>query len=162
MSSEIKFEVVPFEEVPGRDSATQSLILIVDDERNIADTLSIILSRSGFATMTAYDGVSALELARTIPPDVVISDVAMPGMSGIQLAIRLTQSAPECKIILFSGQASTVDLLEDARQDGYYFNTLTKPVHPKEMLRHVSECLAGRPVLSDAVMGLCPSPYLYH
>jgi len=162
MSSEIKFEVVPFGEVPGRDSAAQSLVLIVDDERNIADTLSIILSRNGFATMTAYDGVSALESARTIPPDIVISDVAMPGMSGVQLAIRLTQVVPECKIILFSGQASTVDLLEKARQDGYYFNTLTKPVHPKEMLRHVSECLAGRPVSSDFAMGLCPSPYLYH
>lgn len=162
MSSEIKFEVVPFSEVPGRDSAAQSLVLIVDDERNIADTLSIILSKSGFATMTAYDGVTALEFARTIPPDIVISDVAMPGMSGVQLAIRLTEVIPECKIILFSGQASTVDLLENARQDGYYFNTLTKPVHPKEMLRHVSECLAGRPILSDLAMGLCPSPYLYH
>lgn len=162
MSSEMKFEVVPFDEVPEKDSATQSLILIVDDERNIADTLSIILSRSGFAIMTAYDGISALELAKTIPPDLVISDVAMPGMSGIQLAIRLTQVVPECKIILFSGQAETVDLLANARREGYHFNTLTKPVHPKEMLRHVSECLAGRPVLSAFTMGLCPSPYVYH
>lgn len=162
MNSKIKFEVVPFSEVPGRQSAAQSLILIVDDERTIADTLSVILSRSGFATMTAYDGVSALELATTIPPDLVISDVAMPGMSGIQLAIQLTQIVPECKIILFSGQASTVDLLEKTRKEGYHFNTLTKPVHPREMLRHVTESLAGRPVFSDPAMGLSPSPYLYH
>jgi DNA-binding NtrC family response regulator len=162
MSPEIRFQVIPFSEVPGRDSAAQAIILIVDDERNIADTLSIILSRSGFATMTAYDGVSALELARTIPPDLVISDVAMPGITGIELAIRLTQVVPECKIILFSGQAETVDLLEKVRKDGYHFNTLTKPVHPKDMLRHVSESLAGRPVFSDPAMGLYPSPYLYH
>ncbi|XCB35495.1 response regulator [Tunturibacter psychrotolerans] len=120
------------------------LILIVDDERIIADTLSMILSRSGFSTMTAYDGLAALEIARSTPPDLVISDVMMPGMTGVELAITLAQSVPTCRILLFSGQAATVDLLEKAREAGHTFTTLTKPVHPTDMLKRVSECLSQK------------------
>ncbi|WP_433969523.1 response regulator [Tunturiibacter gelidiferens] len=117
-------------------------MLIVDDEQIIADTLSIILSRSGFFTITAYDGLQALEIARSARPDLVISDVMMPGMTGVELAIAITQSIPTCKILLFSGQAATADLLVHARNAGHNFTTLTKPVHPTDMLQRVAECLA--------------------
>ena len=119
----------------------QPVVLIVDDERVIADTLSIILSKSGFSTMTAYDGESALELARAVHPDLLISDVVMPEMTGVELAIAVTETVPGCKVLLFSGQATTVDLLEKARHRGHDF---TKPVHPTDMLRRISECLERR------------------
>ena len=112
----------------------QPVVLIVDDERVIADTLSIILSKSGFSTMTAYDGESALELARAVHPDLLISDVVMPEMTGVELAIAVTETVPGCKVLLFSGQATTVDLLEKARHRGHDFTILTKPVHPTDML----------------------------
>jgi DNA-binding NtrC family response regulator len=99
--------------------------------------------------MTAYDGISALKLARAVRPALLISDVVMPAMSGINLAISMTHMVPECKILLFSGQAATVDLLVDARNAGYDFNTLAKPVHPTDMLKRVSECLT----MEDAVSG---------
>jgi len=154
MSSGLKVQVVPLSEAPMSDAVQEEehrpLVLVVDDERVIADTLSVILSKSGFSTMTAYDGVSALELAEAAPPDLIISDVMMPGMTGIELAITVTQTIPGCKILLFSGQAATVDLLEEARNAGYNFTTLTKPVHPTDMLRRVSECLAIPSTLSDA------------
>ena len=148
MSSKLKIEIVPLAEVPQEDTVVvpgepQPVVLVVDDERVIADTLSIILSQSGFSTMTAYDGVSALTLAAAVPPDLLISDVVMPGMSGIDLAIAITQDIPECKVLLFSGQAATVDLLEKAREAGHHFTTLTKPVHPTDMLRRISESLAS-------------------
>jgi CheY-like chemotaxis protein len=146
MARKLKFEVVPVADVPTEDSVTlpeekKPLVLVVDDERIIADTLSTILSRSGFATMTAYDGLAGLEIARSARPDLVISDVMMPGMTGVELAIIVTQTIPSCKILLFSGQAATVDLLEKAREAGHTFTTLTKPVHPTDMLKRVSECL---------------------
>jgi DNA-binding NtrC family response regulator len=119
----------------------QSVVLIVDDERVIADTLSIILSRSGFSTMTAYDGESALELARAVYPDLLISDVVMPEMTGVELAIAVTETVPGCKVLLFSGQATTVDLLEKARHCGHDFTILTKPVHPTDMLRRISDTI---------------------
>ncbi|WP_353064742.1 response regulator [Tunturiibacter psychrotolerans] len=149
MANNLKFEVVPVAEVPTEDvvalpDKNKPLILIVDDERIIADTLSMILSRSGFSTMTAYDGLAALEIARSTPPDLVISDVMMPGMTGVELAITLAQSVPTCRILLFSGQAATVDLLEKAREAGHTFTTLTKPVHPTDMLKRVSECLSQK------------------
>jgi CheY-like chemotaxis protein len=147
MSPKLKVEIVPMAEVSEKDvvvlgKKSQPLVLVVDDEKVIADTLSIILSKSGFSTMTAYDGVAALQLAKDLKPDLVISDVMMPGMTGIELAITITQTVPTCKILLFSGQAATVDLLEEARNAGYNFTTLTKPVHPTDMLQRISECLA--------------------
>jgi CheY-like chemotaxis protein len=146
-TSKLKFEVVPVEEVATEDAValperTKPTVLVVDDEHIIADTLSIILSRSGFSTLTAYDGLAGLEIARSSMPDLIISDVVMPGMTGVELAITVTQTIPSCKILLFSGQAATLDLLEKARNAGHNFTTLSKPVHPTDMLRRVSECLA--------------------
>ena len=143
----LKIEVVPVAEVPTEDlvvvpKRTRPVVLIVDDERIIADTLSIILSRSGYTTMTAYDGLAGLEIARNSTPDLIISDVVMPGMTGVELAITLTHAIPTCKILLFSGQAATVDLLEKAREAGHAFTTLTKPVHPTDMLKRVRDCLS--------------------
>jgi DNA-binding NarL/FixJ family response regulator len=66
----------------------------------------------------------------------------MPGMSGIDLAITITEVLPHCKVLLFSGQAATVDLLETARRSGHNFTTLNKPIHPTDMLRRISECFA--------------------
>ena len=132
------------EDVVDLSKKTRPLVLVVDDERVIADTLSIILSQSGFATLTAYDGASGLELAEQRKPDLLISDVMMPGMTGIELAITIKETIPGCKILLFSGQAATVDLLDKARAAGYDFTTLTKPVHPTDMLRRISECLGTK------------------
>jgi CheY-like chemotaxis protein len=146
-NTKMNFEVVPVAEVSSEDAValpekTKPLVLIVDDERIIADTLATILSRSGFSTMTAYDGLEGLKIAKTTRPDLVISDVVMPRMTGVELAITVAQTIPTCRILLFSGQAATVDLLEQARDAGHNFTTLTKPVHPTDMLKRVHECLA--------------------
>jgi CheY-like chemotaxis protein len=147
MSPEFSFPVVPLEEVAREDVVVLPIkdapvILIVDDEKVIADTLSIILTHAGFITMTAYDGETALRIAKAITPALLISDVVMPGITGVELAILLTESIPNLKVLLFSGQASTVDLLDKARHSGHHFTALTKPVHPTDMLRRISECLA--------------------
>ncbi|NYF80526.1 response regulator [Granulicella arctica] len=147
MSAKLNFKVVSLSEVPlnGQTDIVgrrHSVVLVVDDERVIADTLSIILSKSGYKALTAYDGVGALEAARNIRPDLLITDVVMPGMTGIELAMTLRQTVPECRVLLFSGQAATVDLLERAREAGHDFTILTKPVPPHDMLRQVSACLS--------------------
>jgi CheY-like chemotaxis protein len=144
MSLKLNFQVVSLAEVPRKEPISPReprLVLVVDDEKVIADTLSAILKNSGFAVMTAYDGEAALALASVVPPDLLITDVAMPGMNGIDLAIALSQLIPDCKILLFSGQASTIDLLDSARHQGHHFNLLTKPIHPTDMLKRISDCL---------------------
>jgi CheY-like chemotaxis protein len=144
MSPSLNSTVIPQSEVPREEpdrKQTRPVVLVVDDERIIADTLSIILGRSGYSTYTAYDGETALDLAETFPPQLLISDVVMPGMTGVELAISVVEQVPGCKILLFSGQAATADLLSKARACGHEFTTLSKPIHPTEMLAHVSRSL---------------------
>jgi DNA-binding NtrC family response regulator len=165
MSPKFSFPVVPLADVAMEDLILlpvkdTPVILVVDDEKVIADTLSIILNHAGFIAMTAYNGETALRIASAITPALLISDVVMPGITGVELAIMLTQSVPDLKVLLFSGQASTVDLLEKARRGGHYFTALTKPVHPTDMLKRISECLAfQRPSPVHVIQNSHPASY---
>jgi DNA-binding NtrC family response regulator len=146
MSPELSFEVVPMAEVPPAKTVhgmRKRLVLVVDDERVIADTLSVILTRSGFSVITAYEAESALELAAARKPDLLLSDVMMgPGMDGTQLAIQMAKTLPNCKVLLFSGHAATLDLLVQARGLGYDFTLMSKPVHPADLLARITESFA--------------------
>jgi len=119
-------------------------ILVVDDESAIADTLTEILCRSGYPAVAAYDGNGALELALLAPPELLITDVVLPGMNGIELAITIKRVYPDCKILLFSGQASTADLLTRAQCAGHSFTLLSKPVPPKDLLAIVADRLGPK------------------
>jgi CheY-like chemotaxis protein len=114
-------------------------IFVVDDEHVIAATLATILHMNGFSARFFTDPVEALAAARLDAPDLLVSDVAMPGLTGIDLAIQIKAQYPDCKILLFSGQATTQDLLEDARSQGHDFQLLQKPVHPSVMLSVIGE-----------------------
>jgi CheY-like chemotaxis protein len=112
-------------------------VLVVDDERVIADTLATILNQNGFEASAVYSGSDAVDRALASRPDLVISDVIMQDMNGIEAAIRIRKGLPECKILLFSGQAATADLLEKARKQGHEFEILAKPVHPQDLLAKI-------------------------
>ena len=102
-------------------------VLVVEDEPTIADTLAIILNKAGFNASAVYSGTEAVEVAKSVKPDLIISDVAMPDMNGIEAMILIRGFLPTCKILLFSGLASTVDLLEDARAQGMNSISLPSP-----------------------------------
>jgi DNA-binding response OmpR family regulator len=112
-------------------------VYVVDDEEIIAQTLAAILQQSGFAAKSFTDPLEALSAARTEAPDLLISDVMMPRLSGIDLAISVQRDCPNCKVLLFSGQAGTVDLLSNASKRGYDFHLLSKPIHPTDLLRRI-------------------------
>jgi CheY-like chemotaxis protein len=111
----------------------------VDDEQIIATTLTLILQNSGYLAQAFFNPLQALAAARLEAPDLVISDVVMPQLTGVELAIRIRAMCPSCKVILFSGQAQTGDLLSVARELGHNFNLLPKPVHPTDLLRYVKD-----------------------
>ncbi len=117
---------------------------MVDDESAIADTVTEILCRSGYAATAAYDGNEALETALVNPPELLITDVVLPGMTGIELAIAIKRIFPDCKILLFSGQAATSDLMASACSAGHHFTLLAKPIHPKDLLARVATTLKPR------------------
>ena len=116
---------------------TQPRVFVVDDETVIATTLATILRYQGLDASSYDSPVEALKAARKDAPDLLISDVMMPEMSGIELALRIRESCPDCKVLLFSGQAATANLLEKARADGHDFELLSKPVHPSDLLAKI-------------------------
>ena len=96
-----------------------------------------ILKRSGFHAACAYDGESALVFALQLNPDFVVSDVVMPHMNGVQLAIAIRKALPTAEIILLSGQVGVTEILERGRKDGYSFELIAKPVHPEKLLQRL-------------------------
>lgn len=129
--------------------AKQGFILVVDDEKRIADTLAAILLSKGYLAEATYDGTSALKVCRARVPDLLISDVVMPGISGVELGIAVKEGFPTCRILLFSGQAATAQMLEDAEARGHRFELLAKPVHPSLLLERVEQ-LIGTPTVDTA------------
>jgi CheY-like chemotaxis protein len=112
-------------------------IFVVDDEPVIASTLVAILQMHGLNAEFFTSPLEALAAARGKSPDLLISDVQMPDLSGIDLAIRMRAQHPKCKILLFSGAAESVDLLESVRDQGHDFDLLLKPVPALEFLSEI-------------------------
>jgi DNA-binding NtrC family response regulator len=109
-------------------------IFVVDDELVIASTLAMILNSSGFCAVPFTSAKVAIKAAELDCPDLLITDVSMPEMNGVELAIVFRNVFPSCRVFLFSGALATTSLLEEAKQQGYEFQVLAKPIHPKEML----------------------------
>jgi CheY-like chemotaxis protein len=127
---------------PANDSENNApfpRILVVDDEALIADTIVQILNRNGFIAEAAYSGAEAIEIARRSCPDLLLSDVLMPHIDGVEAAIAIRDLCPDTRIVLFSGQAATVEILERAKERGHTFELLPKPIHPTQLIKHLRE-----------------------
>jgi DNA-binding NtrC family response regulator len=109
-------------------------VFVVDDEAVIASTLTTILERKGYWAESFTNPVDALRTTTEKAPDLLISDVVMPQMSGVELAIQMRAICPTCRVLLFSGQAATIDFLAQAGKDGHDFQILSKPIHPDDLL----------------------------
>lgn len=120
-------------------------ILVIDDERYVADTLVMVLEQSGLQATAAYDADSALKKAESFRPTVVISDVFMPGTNGIEVCQEIHARFPDCRILLFSGQAATDELVRDAYARGMTWELLAKPMEPEDLLAKLAAPPENRP-----------------
>lgn len=116
---------------------TRPRVLVVDDEKLIADTMSKILEQEGFQAVAVYDGWAAVEIAAKFRPDYLLTDVLMPSMNGVELAIAISKMLPMAKILLFSGQAGISDILLEGHRQGYEFELAAKPIHPEKLIERL-------------------------
>jgi CheY-like chemotaxis protein len=112
-------------------------VLIVDNEPIITSTLARILNNVGYRTYEALSAEEALQIASIVTPDLLLSDVILGGISGVELAIELTKHFSACKVVLISDSMLTGTLLDDARRKGYEFETFAKPVDPTFLLNYL-------------------------
>ena len=113
---------------------TDKVVFVVDDEPVIAKTLCIVLNKAGFRAIPSIVLRRRLPHRPKCPRISSFSDVMMPRMTGVDLAIHFREAQPDCKVLLFSGQAATADLLEKARAQGHDFDLLSKPINPADLL----------------------------
>jgi CheY-like chemotaxis protein len=120
-----------------RPAGDKPTILVVDDHKIIADTTAEILNRVGFRAVRTYDAQTALQIAAKLKPDFLLTDVSMPIMNGVELAIAITKLFPATKIVLFSGQAGVSDIVREGEEKGYVFDVVAKPIHPEKLMEHL-------------------------
>jgi CheY-like chemotaxis protein len=109
-------------------------VVVVDDEVAIASSLKAILNHAGFDAHAMFSGQELVDSLETLRPDVLVTDLEMPGMTGIEAAIITRRKLPNCKILLLSGRAATSGLLVKAREQSHEFELLGKPVHLPDLL----------------------------
>lgn len=114
-------------------------VLVVDDQKLIADSLAEILQLAGFDAIAAYDGWQALEMAPRFRPQWLLSDVLMPRMNGVELAISMRQQHPDVLVLLLSGQAGISEILQEGHRKGYEFELIAKPIHPSRLIERLKE-----------------------
>jgi CheY-like chemotaxis protein len=118
-------------------------VLVVDDDRLIADTVTKILNMHGYDAFCSYGGPEALKLAESFRPDYLLTDVMMPLLNGVELALAVERLLPSVKVLLFSGQAGSTALLQEQENHGPAFTVVAKPIHPEKLVQKLRS-LTGR------------------
>ena len=124
------------------------LILVADDEPMVAQTLVEILEEEGFEAISVSDGAAAVHWAGQALPDVVMCDVIMPSLDGIEAAKQIKRLLPQSHIILYSGQPTAGVLVEKAAAEGHKFDVLAKPIKPDLLLKVIAQCLKPSPEIT--------------
>lgn len=132
--------------IKGEDSFNlqdRTTILIVEDEESIRDAFQSILTLEGYDVKTAKDGISGYSAYRAYSPDLILCDILIPEMNGLDLVARMRKLNPGLKVIYMSGflevAALKARLDDDIRRFGYY--SLAKPFKPSVLLDVVQEYL---------------------
>ena len=114
-------------------------VCIVDDEEEFVTTLAERLELRGFEAQIATDGENALHLIETDPPHVVVLDVMMPGMGGLEVLQRIKELNPQIPVILLTGRSTTKEGLEGMRLGA--FDYLMKPLSIDDLIKKMQEAV---------------------
>jgi len=120
-------------------------ILVVDDEHAVADTLCMIFQKRGFDCRAAYSGPSALASTEEFCPELLLCDISMPGMSGLEVVARVTRKCPDCRVLLLTGHYTNLRYAEAwALAHPVPSRIMTKPVPPALLLEAAGALLQSR------------------
>lgn len=129
-------------------------ILVVDDDARIANTTAAVLGFAGYECRALHSGAAAIEVASEFVPDLVLSDVMMPDVNGVQVCMRIREQLPCCSILLFSGDVCQARLLME--QAEVNFTLLPKPIAPADLFRQIEFLLRQRPPVEELSVILSP------
>src|SRR5688572_5134955 len=117
-------------------TATMKQILIIEDDKDIAESLKLLLEDSGHMVRVAYDGLAGYQTATELLPDIVLSDIGLPGLDGFEVAraLRRTPATAEALLIAISAQGQDEDVREMAEASGFDY-VLAKPAEPAVLLK---------------------------
>ena len=107
-------------------------VLVIDDDRMVADTLAEILRLHGFTPIALYSGEEAISFVERFQPDIVLSDIRMHQVNGIEAAQAIRLLHPECRVILFTASSLNTRTRQAIERSG--FEILQRPLHPKHVL----------------------------
>jgi DNA-binding NtrC family response regulator len=117
-------------------------VLIVDDEKEICTVLAHLVKNEGFRPLIAHDGESALERVRLEEPDVILTDIGMPGLDGMAVLERVKKLAPELPVVLITAHAEISEAVKALKAGAHDY--LAKPFDHREVLRVIHRALAER------------------
>ena len=117
-------------------------VLIVDDDRDIGQMLSTLMNKEGLASLVAYDGETALQMLAASPPDLLLVDVKMPGLDGMEVLKRVKETDPQLPVVLITAYAEIPGSV--AAMKAGAFDYLAKPFDHTEVLRVVRAALSER------------------
>jgi two-component system sensor histidine kinase/response regulator len=115
----------------GHKALAKATILVIDDEQSMRDSCSQVLAKDGYCVETAEDGDSGLQKVRRIKPDLVLVDLKMPGMSGMELLEKITDIDPHIVSVVITGYATIESAVEAMKRNAYDF--LPKPFTPDQL-----------------------------
>jgi DNA-binding NtrC family response regulator len=124
------------------DADTRRRVLIVDDERITGETLTFIFARHGYEARYALSAEAAIQVTAEWAPEFSLIDVMLPGMDGLALAIVISAKYPSSRILLFTGDMASAELLVSARKSDREFQIMSKPIHPTVLLETAKRLLA--------------------
>ena len=113
-------------------------VLLVDDEAEFVSALAERLNLRGFEAQIATSGVEALRKIDALPPDVVLLDVLMPGMSGLEILKQIKKDHPQVQVILLTGRGSW-DGIQGVREGAY--DCLMKPIQIEELMQVMADAV---------------------
>ncbi|MBW1727277.1 MAG: response regulator [Deltaproteobacteria bacterium] len=118
-------------------------VLLVDDEEEFVTTLAERLELRGIQARSVTDGEIALQMIETNPPRVVILDVMMPGLGGLEVLKRIKAQKPQIHVILLTGRGSTKEGIEGMQRGA--FDYLMKPINIEELIKKMQEAIKSQP-----------------